>query len=291
MSTSPNNTIDTKATRFWRNFFSFFLSLLIFVLSIACCEKIVFLSEKNISDIFKNDDYSVAYCEDIRSFASDACSEAGIPDDSVVSILDNATLRELLYAYSEGNFTKSEQYSESTYQIKIDSIKKDIISETKDMIKSYHIVVNDAQAADGVEKFADKITDYITEQTEFKYADHLKKITNLGNIAAVVMIIVLVILTLITGLITFTSGDKKYRGLRAIAYSVFTASALDLLMVAAYEVVNATKDLYIFPVYLCRSVMAYINTCAYSVLCSGIILFIAALLITAFVWKLKRDRK
>jgi hypothetical protein len=286
-----SSSTSTKAKRFWCNFFAFFLYLLIFALGVAICAKAVFVNDDYISKIFTNKDYVASYYDDVLQYAHDACNEASIPYDSVDSVMTYDVVSEIAISYGEGNFLNCEEYTDTTYQDKIDDLNTSLVSETEKMLDDYGIKINKSQTTQGVNDFSARICDYVTQKTVFQYADNVKKIVNIANVASVVMIVILAILILITTLAIFSISGKKYRGVRSIAYSFISASALSLVMVLAYAIIKSKKQLYIFPVYFCNSVMAYISSCVISLAWLAVALLFIALVLIAIVWKLKRDKK
>lgn len=289
-STSHRRTHgDSKSVKIGRGILAFFLFLCITAMSVFACVCAVMTNPERISQIFIDEKYVSSLYQDIKEYSYDLCSECSIPTDSVDECITYYDVYSVQEAYSFGNLTKLPEFTATTYQDKIDEIDKNLVSSTKKMIKDNNLSSYDTNKS--VEKFSSKICDYIKSRVEFKLMDKLKLIVNYGKTISSVLIAVMAILILVIGLIVYSIGYRKFRSLRAIAHSTIAAMLLDLVMVAGVQYIKITKELVIYPSYLCDSVLKFVDTCQLSLAVAAAVLFVLSLAIITIVWKLKRNEK
>lgn len=281
---------DTKGQKSGRNIVAFFLFISVVALSLSVCAKISFVNPEKYAEIFTNQKYVDSLYNDVQQYAYDICEECSIPKDSVDDVITYTSIYNIAEAYALGNLTNAPQYTQTTYDDRITEFKENLAQSTNDMINDYKLDV-DGNQSEGVNSFALKISDYIRSSVEFKYLDKLQAVENLGKTVSVVMIVVFTISSAVLALITFSIGSKKYRGLRAIAYSFNASAILQLGFVLAMQVIKQVKTLVIYPTYLCESVMRFVNSSILCVAFSACLSIGISLIIAAAVWKLKRNEK
>lgn len=281
---------DTNGQKTARNFIAFFLFISIVALSMSVCSKVSFINSEKYAQIFINEKYVSALYNDVHQYAYDICNECSLPEDSVDEVITYLSIYNIEEAYALGNLTDSPQYTKTTYDDRITELEKNLSDSTNDMITKYKLDTVENQA-DMVNAFSSKISDYIQSKVEFWYMDKLETISNLGKTVSVVMIVIFSILTVVLALITFSIGNKKYRGLRAVAYSFNASAILQFGFVIAMQIIKQIKTLVIYPTYLCDSVMSFVNSSILYVAVSAFISIGISLIIAVTVWKLKRNEK
>lgn len=274
-------------TKFARNFFAFILYVLILVLSFSACTGLVFLNGDSVSSIFTNNAYVTALRQDVMQYAQDLCDEAYIPYDSIKQELTYDAIYDIAVSYAEGNLSRNEVYTDTTYQSRIADLQNSLTSSTQKMLKTYKVSFDDAD----VEKFSSRLCAYIKEKTEFVYLDYVKQAVNIGRTASIAAGAVSSVLIIIMVIIIIYTGRKRYRGLRAAAYSLTASSLFQLTALAALEVFKKFKSLVVYPSYLCDSVMRFLAKCEITVLISASLSFVTALIVMTFVWRIKRNEK
>lgn len=278
---------ESKGTKFARNFLAFILFVSILMLSFSACAGLVFLNGDKVSSIFANNTYVTALRQDVLQYAEDLCDEAYIPYDSVKKELTYDVIYDIAISYADGNLCNDEMYTDTTYQSRIGDLQNNLTASTQEILGEYKLSFEKSD----VEIFSSRVCEYVKEKTEFAYLDYVKKATNLGRTAAIVTGAVSLVFALVIALIVFYIGKRRYRNIRAIAYSFTGSSLFQLAAVIALEVFKKFKSLVIYPTYLCESVMRFITRCELTVLISSALSFVLALIFMAFVWHIKRNEK
>lgn len=267
---------------------AFFLFIAIFMLNISICGFTTYLSSKEFEKVYTNQNYVNSIYLDVKQYAYDICEYNSVPKDSVDLVVNYDTISNINEVYVLGNLGGYEDYTSTTYQNKLSAFNDDLITATNDMITNLDLSVNDS---DSVQKFASDITDYLKGIVEIKYISQLKTVTNAGKLAFIVLAVISAILTLVLVLSTLLVSNKKYRGIRAISYSVIATALLDSVLILAAEIVKKTKSLVFYPSYLCSATMDYINDSIFKTGLSVLMLVAIALVLITFAWKMKRDEK
>ena len=66
---------------------------------------------------------------------------------------------------------------------------------------------------------------------------------------------------------------------------------LDFTAVLGVAIVRMTKELVVYPTYLCDAMMKYVVDSTNVFIMSGLASFVVAIALMTVVWKLKRDEK
>ena len=85
-------------------------------------------------------------------------------------------------------------------------------------------------------------------------------------------------------LILFFLGEKKYRSLRAISISFFTAGIFEICLANIVLIISQIKKFDIYPVYLYNQFMDYVYSCIGAVVASGFFLIVIGIAIAALTW-------
>lgn len=278
---------ESLGTKFARYFSAFVLYVFILILSFSACMGLVFLNGDSISSVFTNNAYVTALRQDVVQYAEDLCNEAYIPHDSIEQELTYDVIYDIAISYADGNLCHGEIYTDTTYQSRIDDLQNSLASSTQEMLKNYKLNFDKADA----EKFSSRVCAYIKEKTEFVYLDNIKQAVNIGRTTAIAAGAVSFLLIIITACVIIYIGRRRYRGLRVIAYSFTASSLFQLTAVIALEVFKKFKSLVVYPTYLCDSIISFIARCELTVLISASVSFVLALIVMAFVWRIKRNEK
>lgn len=288
-STSKSSS-ETKGQSIGRKTVAFFLFLTMVALSMCLCAQQCFLNSNKYAEIFSNEQYIGGLYQDVLEYSCDMCEYNAIPKDSVEQTITYESVKGIATAYAYGNLTASQQFTETTYLDKIDELEQQLVKATNKMLKDSGISESKG-VENGVEGFAEDITDYLGEKVNFVYMDKLKTVSNIGKTASVAGIIVFSIVALVLVLTIISIGNKKYRSVRAVAYALIASGELQLLSVLGVELIKRYKTLVIYPSYLCDSIMNFVNNGILTVFASAMLSLFASLILTVAVWKLKRNQK
>lgn len=281
-------THESKSVKFWKSFLAFLLFLSLSVTSLSVCARLVMVSPQSLIKLFTNEAYVAALQQDVKEYAFDVCDASTLPHECVEDAISFGTIYQIEKAYIAGSLDADEEFTATTYQ---DYIAKlgETLQETTAAVMEKQGLVAEESVTDGLDRFAQRITDYVAERVEFPLMSQLQVAVNVGKIGTTVSSIVFAVLSLLLTLIILTFKTKKYRSLREIVYALLAASLLDLSLVAGVALVGAFKDLVLYPAYLTQAVMAYIGGCVLSVGMAAAVLFVIALILMTVIWKVKRD--
>ena len=274
-----------------RTIFSFLLFLCISATAVFSAMGITVLNENRVSQIFTNDEYLSALHSDVLEYSQDLCLKYGIPDDCVKEAVTYDSISNIQIAYTYGQLDMDEMYTASTYTDYIKYLNDELVSSTEKSVKANALEIEESKKDDAIKKFAGEITDYVTQKVEFRYISDLQSIFNVSTTVLIIGIVLFAVLGIAFLLLTISFKDKEYRALRSVSYSIFAAAGLNLLLVIFVGVVSVFKDFLIYPLYFCDSVMSYINSCVLTFLFSSITLFIIGTMVSALVWRLKRNNE
>jgi hypothetical protein len=264
---------------------AFLLFLAIAVLSLSTCARIVIANPNTIADIFTDKEYVNSLYLDIKQYAYDECEKSSVPTDGIDDAVNYDVIYNIEASYICYALGTSNSYNTQAFDDNIASFKENISSDMQNSLTTQGIKFN----KNDVETFAQNISDYAQNKAQFKYLDKLETAVNLAKTMSLVFVVLSAIITLTLALILFFTASKRYRGLRNITYSLEASAVFDFVMVLAVAIVKATKELVIYPTYLCASVMNYVNSCMQTVALAGVVLFFTALVLMTIIWKLKRD--
>jgi membrane-associated HD superfamily phosphohydrolase len=215
---------------------------------------------------------------------------SGIDENAVDSVINYSTIYNLQESYTASALNTDSNYNDSAFDANIEEYNENLVASVTENLKTSNYKI-DEDVKNNIENFSQKITDYTKGQITFEYMDKLQTFANLGETISLVAIIAFFIFSVILALIILSMGTKKYRTLRTINYSFYASGLFNLVLVAGMEIVKAKKSLVIYPIYLCDSVMKYINNCIMAIGLSGVVLLVVSLVITTFVWQLKHADK
>lgn len=288
MSSSKHRQGETIAQKRARRILAFFLFLTFSLLSLSLCVRFAFVSKNAILSAMTSDAYVSGATKSAVDYSHDLCDECGIPYDSVDKNVNYDIIYSIQKAYYGGILNSSAEYTDTTYQDYIQNLGKNLKKSTLSMLSEQNIETA-ADKEKAVDKFVGNITSYVTEITEIPYAGMLKTLVTVGGIAALVAAAVFAVIALVLILIIVSIGSKIHRALREIAFSLYAASLLNILLVGGVEIVKLFKTLVLYPLYLGEAVMNYVNGCLVSVGWSSFALFLCGAVLTSVVWIINKN--
>ena len=271
--------------------FSFLLFVSIFATAIFAGLKITVLNENRVAEVFTDREYVDALYNDILDYSKDACMKCGIPTDSVKEVITFKNINDIQTAYVNGVLNMDERYTDTSYLNRINKLNARIEKATLNMIEDKGLTVSEKQKDLGVKTFSAEIASYIKSSVEFEYISNVQSWLNVSSPIINVGIALFAVLALAFFLLAISIEGKNYRSLRPVVYSFTGASMLTLILIAFVGIVSLFKDLVIYPTYLCDSIMRYINSCTLTYLFEAFLLFFTGVVISALVWRLKRNNE
>ena len=289
-SSKHHHTSDTKAQKFARGFLAFALALSVSLLSLFCCIKFNFAAPKTIAGIFTDEEYVASFRDDVLEYSHDLCRANMLPEDTLDSAVSYKKVHSIINAYISGALGTSEEFTKTTYEDNVESLKKDITKQINSTVQAKSLTVDKKQKK-GAEKLSDLVCDYLLEKLEIAHLDALETVINIGSIGGTVGITATAVVSLVLVLIIISIGERRYRALRSVIHGVNAAGLINLALIIGLEIVKHTKTLVLYPAYVASAFMNYVNRCEAVVGVSAAVLFATALVLMATVWKLNRDSK
>lgn len=280
---------SSKSKGLLRYILSFFLFVSITFLSVSICAKAVFLNPYFVDGIFTGHVCINGMHEDINSYASDRLRASSLDENLFAEAFSyENVLRDETYFITE-KLSTAESYNKGRYEETMRSTKDVLRTEVLDFLSKSGVDTQRQDIKNGCELLCEDVSEYYRSVLEFKLADKLASVLNVLSIAVNVLCIFFSAVSLILGILLILTGNKRYRTVRFISYS-FTAAALaDFIACIVVTVIMATKNLYIFPQYLCESALNYVDSVRFVIAFAGLILIAIAAVCWTVSWLLKKD--
>lgn len=278
---------ETKKMSVSRKVIAFFLFVSLLILSASACVKAVVLNPNEIATALTSSEYTNELYLDAQQYSYDMCDKCSVPREVVDEAIDFSSVKEINDAYIIGNITKSEGFTTSTYSDKLDELNENMAQSLSAKLQKNNINASDAQ----IKEFSQNINDYLRKIIEIEYISKLQAVTNVGTVGLIVMIVTSAIFVLIFAGSILSIGKKLYRKIRTISFSFIATGIVNFILVLGVEIVKKTKELYIFPTYLCDAAMRYVEDSKNVFVGAGMAAFVVAIILVTIAWKLKRDDK
>lgn len=280
------NSRENKVSEVLRALLSFALFIMLVLASLSVCTKVVFLNKSSIENRFDSYEYVSAVKSSMTEYASDIYLKNGLDAKGLDEIFDYELIRASVKAYVSNNIGSAAGYNESTYLEPIDSICKILQSDITKQVKEKDLQYN----SESVDSIVSSVKSYMINEIDIGFSD-AKNIINIGSIASVAVLCVSLFFAAALALILFFIGTVRYRSIRAVSISFYTAGLFEIMISLTACIIFKIKHIDIFPLYLRELVMNYIYGCIGAVAVTGLLMIIAALIISVAVWKVKRERQ
>lgn len=278
------NLPEKKSSKIWRIILSFVLFLLIVLSSLTACSKAVILNKSKIVSAFTDYKYVTAVRDSVFQYTSDIYQMNGLDGESLDEILNYDFIKDSVKAYISNNIGYGAGYNDSTYSEPIDSICNALENDISKQITEKKLKNN----AESVKNISKSVNDYLVNEIDISFSK-AKTVINIGSIVFIIVLCVSLFFTASIGLILFFIGSKRYRSIRAVGISFYTAGIFEILLSLIACMIFKIKHIDIFPVYLRELVMNYIYNSIGSVAVTGCFLLLMAIIISVVVWKVRRE--
>lgn len=276
---------ETKLSKILRVLLSFALFIMIVLASLSACSKSVLFNKAEIEDLFTDYNYVSSVKADILKYASDIYLRNGLDSSNLDNVFDDALVEETIKAYVAGNIGSSIGYSETTYLESIERMCNAFENDLKDQLDKRGLPRNE----ESIKKSAELVNSCIISSVDISIPNE-KNIINIGSIASAAVIGVSLFFAVSIGLILLFIGEIRYRSIRAVSISFFTAGLFDICLSLMALIIFKIKHIDIFPLSLRELVMSYIGNCINSVAVSGCLLLFVGLMVTVAVWKIRKGK-
>lgn len=276
---------ENKLSVALRTLLSFVLFLLIVIVSVSVCVKTVVVNKSVIESRFTDFSYVTSVKESIGDYITDIYIQNGLDTSGIDDITEYDTVSEAIKAYVDYNIGVQGGYNEDTYTLSVDQICDALKTDLNEQLKEKKLDSNE----DTVEDIVSHVRNYILNEVEIGYSG-IRNLLNISSVASIAIMCVGLFFAIATGLILFFIGSVRYRSIRAMAISFYSAGVFELLMSLISVIIFKFKHIDIFPVYLKDAVMGHIYSCIGSIAVAGCVSLMAALVITVAVWRKKRGK-
>lgn len=276
---------ETKLTKNMRAFLSFVLFVLVAVFSISLCAKTGFANKSTVKEKFVYYEYASGIKNDVKEYAVDLYTANGISCDNLDSIFTYEKVYNAVSAYYGYNIADEMEYSQQSYEKIVNEICSEISADIEAQLKNTDMQYN-SQSAKLLEN---EVNEYFKSAVELPYIDNIKTALNVSSVALYAAIGVSGFFMLAVALITFFVGTKRFRSVRAIGISFWSAGIFELAMALVVYIISCIKRVDLFPVYLSKQFYSFVYMGISNVVfCAGALLLIAVI-ISAFVWKMRKN--
>lgn len=282
---------DTKQQKVLKYIISFILNVLLIALSFSVCSELTFFSPYYLRKSFTSYEYTAELYKNIELYAENSCKRAGIDGSCIDDVVTFETVKSINDAYISEQLGINNRLSNETYDYYIGNFKDDINAL---LMKQLNIIDSSAAAdayGGSVSSMVNDIVDYIYESVSVSHTEKLMSAVSVAGIAVKAVIAVLSVMSVLFIVIIYYIGEKRYRGLRFVAYSFGTAALMNAAFAVIAKVYAANLDLQLYPKYLHFALESHINYCVFALMCVAAAMLAAYAAVLAFCWKLKRKNK
>lgn len=269
---------------------SFFLYICIAFVSIFVCCLVTVANPSVFVKTFTSSECVEALRNDVALYASDMCKKNNISDDFVDDAISYDTMYHLQKAFVSGTLGASKQYNENAFAGMLEDFEADLEQSVAKSLDA-NAISADSYDGNGLTQFCQNIADYVESRIDFQYMNDVRHEIKRIKIISYIFIAVFVPTAAALIVVVSLKGGKSYKILQSIASSVLGASFMNVVVAAALGIVNATKDLVIYPLYIAGAFVDYFQLTVLTFTSCSAILFMVFLVLLVAGWKLKRSEK
>ncbi|MGN0531213.1 MAG: hypothetical protein ACI4IN_00205 [Eubacterium sp.] len=266
-----------------RDFYSFILFICLVLLSVSICVRAYIVNPNTYIKVFSGQDYVTSLCDDTKQYATDMCSRYYISNE----LVNDAVVYDDVYNVNKAYITQALLPDDGdNFEITANAEKEFSTNIYNSYAKWYDAdgISLTAKQKAGLRTFADQVADYTVKRAQLPFAGQLTQFVDVCTRILMILIVVSAILTLTFGIKLYTTGRTKYRSIRSLAIAFESAALVDFLLVIGVEFVKSTKNLVLYPSYLCEAIMSYVNRSQQIVGLAGMVLFAISLVLIGDVW-------
>lgn len=283
---------DTKREIILKYILSFVVFIFMTVLSLLICAESVALNPVFLEKSFTAYEYTAELYKNIDDFSSGACKKYNIDDCAVKKVVTFKAVKSINDAYVSEKLETVGEFDDETYDFFIGNLKSELKIELERQMKSN--VVEPEKAVDfesGIDALINDIVSYINSAVGVSHMDKLHSITSVADTA--LKIVCQIAAVIIGALIVIVSyiGEKRYRGVRYVAYSFGAVSLINAVFAVIVSIYFKSTDFVFYPIYLNYALENHVNYLILALFCAFISAFSAFTVLLAVCWKLKRKNK
>lgn len=272
----------------YRDRLSFFLFAALAFLSVSLCCLISVANPATLVTAFT--DYNVVepLRADVLQYTEDMCQKNNIPDDFASGVVTYDEMYLLEKAYVSGTLNASKQYTEASFGPYLDDLTDTM---QKRLAKSLEENGVSYDSEESLRTFCLDISDYINSRINVSCMNSVKYSVRRIKFMSYLFTAVFSVCAAVCTALIVLNGGKRYRAIRSISYSVLGTALVNFTVLAGIKIVEATKDLVIYPLYVADAFINYVDMSCGAFAVSAISSLAVFLLLVAVSWKLKRNEK
>lgn len=274
------NAPEKKLIKALRILLSFVLAVIIATLSLGVCFSTEFLDASKIEKYFTCYEYTNGVRNDVLTYAKGFYTKNGLADDKLEDIISYDAVKAVTENYAGHYISSRVGYDENAYLKSIQEVAAALKADIAEQVAK----TQQSENAGAVDAAVKSISNYFANEVEIKGAEHIETLFNIGEPAGYAVIGVCAFFFIFISLILFFLGEKRYRSLRAISISFFTAGLFQICLSGIVLIISQIKKFDIYPLYLYNQFMAYLYSCLGTVVLAGFITFVIGIAIAAFTW-------
>ena len=274
--------------RKFRDRVSFFLYVAVAVVSVCICCLVTVANPSAFVKAFTTSNYVESLRDDVSLYVSDMCKKNNVPDDFVGDVVKYDDMYYLETAYVSGQLGASKQYNENAFNSMLAEYKVEMQNEIKKELSARNIKLTKS-SENNLALFCDDIASYIESRISFKYMNNVRNGVKIIRIISYILIAVFGISGIALAVWLSVKGGKSYKVLRSTAGCFLGASLINVITAISIGIVNATKELVIYPLYIAQAFVDYTEVTAITFASCSAIMFFIFLVMLVFGWKLKRS--
>jgi hypothetical protein len=279
-----SNLREKQSSKVWRVVLSFIMFVTVVLLSLAVDGKTVFFNKSYIQKTFISYKYVNSLRDSVIDYTEDLYLQNGLDSSTLDDVFDYTLVRNAVKAYIADDIGYGSGYNENTYIEPIESLCGVLGSDITTQVKESDTM---QYSEENVSRITESVKSYMKSEIDIG-SSRDQTIVNIGSVASTVLLCVSLFFTVAAGLILFFTGKRRYRSIRGIGISFYTAGAFELIISLMACIIFKIKHIYIFPLYFRDVVMSYIHHCIGAVAITGGLLLVVGLIDSVIVWKVKR---
>lgn len=281
---------DTKAQKFLKLIFSFVIFVFLTALSVLICVRSVVFNPYYIEKSLTSYEYTMELYKNIDDFSRASCKKADIGTQAVERAVTFEEIKRINDAYVSEKLKTESRFNNETYDYFISDFETTFKELLLQQMETENVSINDTVQS-GMDELIKEIIAYIDTSVSISHAADLHSFASVADTALKIASIVLAVLTGALAVIVSYVGEKRYRGIRYLAYSAGAAALINMAFAVIAYAFYKSADLAIQPLYLQYALENHISNSIFALLCASFSLFAVYTVILAWCWKLKRKNK
>lgn len=250
---------------------SLLLAIFVSIMAILLSVKLGFASNNSIMNSMNKVDYYEMVYEDFM----EKCESLAIPNGLSEEVFEGVVSVEQIR--SDGNSYLEAELNSTTFEINIDAYKQKLTDNIYAYVEKNDLTV-DGDMEEIVQEFSDEIMDYYVDIIRLPYAATIGAIfRTISDYFPYVFIAMLVLALGTIWILVKQNPQKKNRIFRYLAYSTMSGAISTLVIPIFCMVTRFYKRLHIYPEYMYKFIVKYIEEGIHIMTVIGGILFVTAI--------------